>query len=95
MAEPASESVKRFFGLILAGAGILILALSGLCTGAGIIFGVVALTSGEWSFLATALAIGAPPLLIGYGLFYAGRKLWRGPDKTPSLPPANFTEAEP
>ena len=95
MAEPASDSVAAFFAMVLIAVGGLLLALSGLCTGMGVVGGLVAFANGGVLISLLAAAIGAIPILIGYGLLRWGLSLWRGPQRPPARPPANFTEQEP
>ena len=75
-AEPSP--IRKLFGGLLLALGILIAALSGLCTLAGVVlFGAGG--SGNAGNALLALIIGAPPLLIGAGLIWWGRYLLRRP----------------
>ncbi|MBI1199432.1 MAG: hypothetical protein GC203_16345 [Phenylobacterium sp.] len=84
MTDPGSRNghaVQRFFGVLLVAAGALIGGLSGLCTlfgvGAGLLE-MLAHPGDGLSFIGIALAVGAIPIIVGVGLFIAGRGLVRG-----------------
>lgn len=86
--------VQRFFGVLLVAAGALIGGLSGLCTVFGVGVGAVEMFAhpGDGlSFIATALAVGAIPIIVGVGLFIAGRALVRG--ARPPGEPARLEDA--
>jgi hypothetical protein len=101
MSEPPREGrpVQAFIGGALMVVGGLLGGLSGLCT---VVFMVGSLFEGgglkDWiSFTALALAVGFLPIVIGLGLFIAGRYLYRGaqPAPRPVPPPADFGGAPP
>ena len=79
--------MKKLFGSLLLGCGIILGGLSGLCT---LIFAGSALagSSGEeiMSVLPAALLFGGVPIGIGMGMFFGGRALLREAKKEEEPP---------
>ncbi|MDE8653049.1 hypothetical protein [Novosphingobium album (ex Liu et al. 2023)] len=77
--------MRSFFGAALLGCGLLIAALSGLCTlliaGGSLIDRSTADAREFFSLLPAVLLIGGVPFLIGLGMFFLGRSLIRSADK--------------
>ena len=88
MSEPKRNEVQAFFGLLLMVAGGLIGGLSGLCTALGLIFSVISMVENVRdgaSAVGVVLAFGVIPIVVGVGLFVAGRALAKA--ATPPKPP--------
>lgn len=69
---------QKLFGGILMAFGVLIASLSGLCTLGGLaVFGLNSPSRDILPGLTMVLAVGAPPLLVGLGLVWLGRRLMR------------------
>lgn len=71
--------MKRVFGGLLMGLGILIATLSGMCTlifGGGTLFDSYGVGV-DTQMLMLVLIYGGVPFMIGVGLFFAGRALLR------------------
>jgi hypothetical protein len=67
--------VKEFFGGLLMGIGLLVMTLSGLCSG---FFLVSTLGSGgDLSIFTLIVLFGGVPFIGGLGMFFGGRELWR------------------
>lgn len=74
--------MRSFFGAALIGCGILIAALSGLCT--LVFLGASMGSSGGGEAIAMlplALGLGGVPFVIGVGLLWLGRRLIRKADR--------------
>ena len=67
------SSLQRFLGMLLVTLGGLLFALSGACTGLGVIAGIM--TPDGLQIAGLALAIGILPILAGFGLFRWGVRL--------------------
>ena len=67
-----SEEAKRTFGTILCVIGILIMTVSGICS--GIFMSEGSLEGGMIFFI---LIFGGIPFLVGLGMFYAGKQIRR------------------
>lgn len=83
--EPAArDAVRRAFGALLMLLGAMMAALCGLCSALVVYIGLSyrsdALTSldGFASTVGVAALFGGPPILVGLGLFFWGRRLRRG-----------------
>lgn len=78
-----TSPTKRFFGALLMAVGGLIAGLCGLCTGGFIVVFLVLAFRGNSDFDSPMGAIlfplmqGGVPILIGLGLFFIGRRLYR------------------
>ena len=70
------SSLQRFLGMLLVTLGGLLFALSGACTGLGVIAGIMT-PGGGLEIVGLALAIGVLPILAGFGLFRWGVRLMR------------------
>ena len=68
--------MRVFFGSLLLGCGVLIAALSGLCT---LVVLAGSLSGSDASIWGIALVFGGLPLIAGIGLILLGRKLIRQP----------------
>ncbi len=97
MSDPlADNAAARFFGHALRVVGFLVLLLSGLCTGLGVLFGVLASfdaggpardIGARLALLEVALAVGIPPILVSLGLVWLGTWLVRrNPNPTKPKP---------
>ena len=76
--------MKRFLGGLLMTVGAVIGGLSGACT---LTFLVMSLDPhGGGQILPLIFLLGIPPVLIGVGLFYWGRRLWRSSAPPPPDP---------
>jgi hypothetical protein len=84
--------VQAFFGGALMVVGGLIGGLSGLCTAIFLIGGLFGGGMSDYgAVVGLALTVGFLPILIGVGLFIAGRALYRSAQPPrPVPPPANF-----
>ena len=67
--------MKELFGGLLMGVGLLVMALTGVCSG----FFLVSMIGGgaELSIFAMVLIFGGLPFLAGLGMFFGGRELLR------------------
>jgi hypothetical protein len=76
--QPSGDSFGRFMGLVLMGAGVLWMAFCGLCA-FGVMATVVTESSGSdaWGSTFAVLLISGVSAAAGYGVFIAGRSLWR------------------
>jgi hypothetical protein len=98
-APPKDRPVQAFFGSALMAVGALMGGLCGLCTAVFVIGGIFGGGGGGefggGEMVVMALVIGGLPTLIGVGLFFGGRALWRDaqPPPRPVQPPAHFTDA--
>lgn len=89
-----SNPTGRFFGGLLMVVGGLMAALAGLCT---IVFvGAVVLEMGRGnqtifgetaSFLMLSAVVGGVPIILGVGLFFLGRFMWRKASAPSAGPP--------
>lgn len=67
--------MREFFGALFMVVGLLIVLLSGLCTG---IFLIAFLReSGDLSSIALPLYLGVPTIAVGFGMFAIGRVMVR------------------
>ncbi len=77
--------MKQLIGSILLAVGILIAGTSGLCSAAFLVSFVVSAMNasgpGQFGVLSLVLIFGAPPFLIGFGLFKLGQSLIREADR--------------
>jgi hypothetical protein len=83
--------MRQVFGGLLMGLGILIGALSGLCTVFAV--GSTLIDPGSYNeltgILPAVLIVGGVPFMAGVGLFFAGRSLLRDRAGTGYAPPAS------
>lgn len=94
MTDPAQpRPVARFFGGLLMAIGALIVVTAGTCCIASTLGGIFKGGSGPDNFIRTptdALILmsifGGIPLVVGVGMFFGGRRLYRGPRPTGSAP---------
>lgn len=81
MVEQAPRSARRIFGTALMAVGALMAGLSGLCTLGYAGLGIAAwATEGDdygLAMLIVALLSGIVPILVGVGLYFAGKALRR------------------
>jgi hypothetical protein len=94
---PKEHPVQAFFGAALMAVGALMGGLCGLCTAVFVIGGLFSGGGAEFGgagMVVMALVIGGLPTLIGVGLFFGGRALWRDaqPPARPVQPPAHFSD---
>jgi len=98
--------MKKVFGGLLMGCGILVAGLSGLCTLLAAGSALVGSSSSQemMSIVPAALIFGGIPLLIGLGIAYGGRALIRSAKEdastraypsAPEAPPQVVTPAKP
>ena len=69
--------MKRLFGGILMAVGILIAGASGLCSLMFLFSSTGSGGGGEFGGAGVVLLFGIPPILLGVGMFFAGRALVR------------------
>lgn len=86
--------MPAFFGGLLMTAGILIAVLSGLCSGvflSQVVFPTLKGSStGDVSQgVLLVLVFGGVPFLVGLGLFFIGRRMFRRRDQQPAGPPGD------
>jgi ribose/xylose/arabinose/galactoside ABC-type transport system permease subunit len=77
----SNRAVARFFGSALMVIGGIVLALSGLCTGLGVLFGIVGALSAGGSdaglYFVYVLVLGGPPIIVALAMFFLGRWIVR------------------
>lgn len=71
--------MKRLLGGLLIGAGMLIMATSGLCTFFVVTLGGVAALEAPW-LIFVPIVCGGIPFLVGFGLVKLGRSIRRESD---------------
>lgn len=73
--------MRSFFGAALLGCGVLIAALSGLCTLMAVGGGLFGGGGGDIDLTLLALGIGGVPCVIGVGMIWLGRRQLRAADR--------------
>ena len=79
MTGPGTDPLKRFFGFALMSAGVLLIALCGMCA-LGVlttVFTEAGSFGGAIGSIVFVLAIAGGAATGGYAIFRAGRNLWR------------------
>jgi hypothetical protein len=69
------DPVVRLFGALLMAVGVLMMALCGLCSLAGVIYAVGSGGSDMGLSLLFVLSFGGVPIIAGLGIFWLGRSL--------------------
>lgn len=76
----SENEVRRLFGAFLMAAGVLIMLLCGLCTAAGLLFGLALASetpglANELTAVISIVLVGGLPFVFGLALFLWGRNL--------------------